>query len=185
MNVKTCHKCGWQLSLKDPQPYCPICHTKFRVGHCKACGKYGPYNKAHLCKECVKKARYEASRKIYVARRYERYEEWLALIAMLKPPYHTLTNDEWLEACRYFGGCAICGNEAIDSRTMLVPFLHGGKYCDWNIVPTCAKCQRWLKSIGLFRHLSQHLNRAKRERLQVILDYLAPILIRRIHESNE
>lgn len=67
----------------------------------------------------------------------QQYEEWMELTNI---DFKPLTEKDWLEACSYFGGCAICGNEHIETRHFLLPFKEGGRYAAWNVFPLCLKC---------------------------------------------
>ena len=73
--------------------------------------------------------------------------DWLEKLQKL--PFKVMNEEEWLETCRYFGGCAICGNEYIETRHFFIPFEEGGRYAVWNMIPLCGSCAAGLpKSIG-------------------------------------
>ena len=51
-----------------------------------------------------------------------------------------------MEACTHFNGCAYCGGDNIDARSMFIQFKDGGRYCNWNIIPACERCETSRKS---------------------------------------
>jgi hypothetical protein len=98
------------------------------------------------------------------------FAKWLGKIKLLPSDYPTLTQEQWLAACRHFGGCAYCGTESIDARAYFIPFKAGGRYCDWNMVPACEKCATRIKELD---NPFAYLERAKeRKALQGIIEYL-------------
>lgn len=112
-----------------------------------------------------------------------KYDEWITLIAEIPTPYKTLTESEWLEACKHFGGCAYCGSDNVDARAMFIKFKDGGRYCAWNIVPMCEKCAKVHNSIdNPFVSMDSSVNRDRGsmarvynhslDKLQKIVDYL-------------
>lgn len=142
MDTKTCKKCGWVLSIKDPKNRCPVCHTRFEKGICKICGQYVDlYRERDVCKTCYDTVtRKPDANKNVRKRRSKVYDEWLANIAKISKSYPTLTEEQWLEAVKHFNGCALCEEESVDTRGYFIPFKLGGRYCDWNIIPVCDKC---------------------------------------------
>lgn len=110
-------------------------------------------------------------------------DDWLKKIKALPYPYQTLTEEQWMEACRHFGCCAYCGEGNIDARSMFISFKDGGRYCAWNIIPACEKCETALKATpNPFIRMDDRYNRdyaaaAKKygftvENLNKIVDYL-------------
>lgn len=164
MATKTCKKCGWQLSTKDPRLSCPVCKTPWTEGVCKICGEYTTNLSPTrgVCKPC----RNETARDIALdyQRRLtdkseETYAEWLKMIQQIPKPYKTLTEEQWLEACRYFDGCALCTRSHISTRAYFIPFSDGGSYCAWNIIPLCDICATALKlQKNPWRRLDKRLN---------------------------
>ena len=142
MRTKVCKKCGWVLAIQDPTRYCPICKTRFYEGICTKCKQPVEYYRDRLvCRKCYDTVvRRPDEQQRVKQRRAQIYKEWLARIAKVPKTYPTLTEDQWLKACKYFGGCAFCGAESIDSRGYFVPFSEGGRYCDWNMLPLCERC---------------------------------------------
>lgn len=180
---RVCKKCGhvvpWQTNCRA----CPICHTRFPDGVCYVCGRYTPHIMLdNTCRPCHNRAQCAYHTRVS-GKIEDQYDEWLRSIRAIKPPYKPLTTEEWLEACKHFGGCALCGAEEIQARTLFIRFTEGGKYCAWNVVPTCEKCATSLKGTKShpFRSMSnwagdnarkgkQHLDGY----LQAIVDYLEP-----------
>lgn len=86
-------------------------------------------------------------------------DSWKEDISKIPTPYTTLTEEQWLEACNHFGGCAYCGRDQIDSRAMFIQFKDGGRYCNWNIIPACEKCETMYKSTdNPFLRMDQKIN---------------------------
>lgn len=85
--------------------------------------------------------------KAHTDRRRAAAEELLASLPTVTST-KTLTEAEWLETCRYFGGCATCGNSHVESRQYFVPFSAGGRYTVWNVFPMCADCAKHLRLIS-------------------------------------
>ena len=71
-----------------------------------------------------------------------------------------MTEDEWLDACRYFGGCALCDSDSIDARGYFIRFEDGGKYNACNVIPLCDTCATTLKyQSNPFRQMNPYINR--------------------------
>lgn len=136
-----------------------------------------------ICRKCRTK-QYAAWRKGKVDNADNAYNEWLDKVNIqLKTDTETLTESQWMEACKHFGGCAYCGDTSIDARSMFIAFKDGGRYANWNIVPACERCETSHKHIeNPFKRMDQHLyrsqdNQARKynysvENLQKITDYL-------------
>jgi hypothetical protein len=117
----------------------------------------------------------------YIAKRdkqlEDQYNDWKARIAKVPKNYPTLTEDQWMAACRHFGGCAQCGSENIEARGFFVAFKDGGRYCDWNVIPMCDRCAAdWKLCPNPFRAARQRDNAGRsfnlRECLTEIVSYL-------------
>lgn len=184
MHIIKCPGCGWEFPENFPARHCKFCGARFTSGFCSTCkqwtDKLHPYD--HQCKACVsaRSHRWYVKRKAMHARNLE---EWLEKIKAIPTPYKTLTEAEWNEACRYFNGCAICGRNEIDARHMFIDFAYGGRYCAWNIIPACEKCETaFVGNRNPFNTFDHTLNTTaksvtvrlgcNKERLNVILDYL-------------
>jgi hypothetical protein len=87
----------------------------------------------------------------------EKYAKWLEQITAA--PFKPLTEEQWLKACRYFGGCALCDTPEIEARGYFIQFKQGGRYTAWNILPLCELCATELKKqLNPFRRLDTQLN---------------------------
>lgn len=105
------------------------------------------------------------------------FTRWLELIAKVPPPLKTLTQDDWIKACRYFGKCAICEDESIDARAFFVAFSFGGRYANWNVIPVCEKC-----AVTLRRKQNPFIR--YEDAAPRIVKYLRPILERTIADET-
>lgn len=111
---------------------------------CGGCKQYT--NKLHngYCTECN-----NAASRRSVARRKERiqkqYTDWIDNIKDM--PYHPLTEEEWLEACKHFEKCAYCSTREINTRSLFIGFKEGGRYAVWNVVPSCETCALAIKYV--------------------------------------
>lgn len=94
------------------------------------------------------------------------FNEWQDRISKIPRTCKTLTEDQWIEAVKYFDGCAICGSESIDTRGYFIPFKYGGRYCNWNIIPMCEKCATNAKRTPGYFLVSRPVDMLK------IIDYL-------------
>lgn len=147
MNIKKCSKCGWEFPVTWPGRRCKFCSTPFDSGKCTGCGKYVEKLNRYSgrCKECATKD-HRAWAQGRANKADIEFQAWLEKIEAIPKPYATLTEEQWLEACTHFGGCAYCGKPDIDARSMFIPFKLGGRYCAWNIVPSCERCEASYKA---------------------------------------
>ena len=173
--VKVCPKCGWVYPATSKNCTCFICGTQFTEGYCAMCGEHttklvnGKY-----CRSCFySKYKHTACSQRSRQRMYERYDSiyanWMSKIK--NAPSQTLTEAQWLEACKHFNGCAYCGSESIEARSYFIPFKNGGRYCAWNIIPACGHCaaSSESKQPDPFRRM---INQVKRGTLEEIIKYL-------------
>ena len=149
MNTKTCNNCGWIYPITQPERLCLICGAEMPIITCTVCGEAKPIEEMakgrRMCKKC-----WNFRDSAYQKKSYEKikahldvkYREWLDTIQSIPHEYPTLTEEQWMEACRYFKGCAICGDEEIDTRGFLISFDLGGRYCNWNVIPLCERCSK-------------------------------------------
>lgn len=147
MNTKTCSNCGWVYPISQVGRLCLICGAEMDQVKCMVCGEVKPIGEMakgrNMCKAC-----WNFRDKAYQKRTYEKlyarldgqYQEWLDIIQSIPTTYPTLTEEQWMQACRYFKGCAVCGSEDIDARGFLISFDLGGRYCNWNVIPLCERC---------------------------------------------
>ena len=185
MNTKTCSKCGWVYPADWPGRTCRFCHTPFVGGYCSRCGEWADRLQPGewACKKCIT-AEHRANINKHRRTADERFDEWLRKIKALPEPYKTLTEEQWMQACKHFGGCAYCGSASIDARSMFIPFKYGGRYCAWNIVPACELCETAIKATeNPFIRMDSVVNRCKNgsaakrrnqslKTLEGIVDYL-------------
>lgn len=184
MNTKTCKHCGWVYPITQPGVACRICKTPFEVVVCRMCGEVVSGDKrvksTNLCKRCFNGINLVSSRKSK-AKRLEslegRFNAWLAKVRSVPKNYPTLTEEQWLAACRHFDGCARCHSDNVDTRGFFISAALGGRYCDWNIIPLCERCaSRWNldKSVFVYVYNRDHVERTDeyRECLENIIKYL-------------
>lgn len=160
-NNRTCAKCGWQWSKKDPRGTCAVCHAFLTEGPCTKCGTYAVgwdyMPEYRMCRSCFNSSIRQTRRinyfmsdgrkvKFYNKRHTRAYEAWLDRVHKAPTTCPTLTESQWLEACAYFNGCAFCGDYNIEAREFFIPFVDGGRYCDWNVLPVCASCAQKVKT---------------------------------------
>ena len=193
MNTKTCKNCGWVYPLVTPYSSCRFCGRGFTEGICAKCGTHSqdiivPTN---LCRSCYNERNRKYQKRVVhtteermryykrlCAEADEQFAKWLETLKSIKT--HTLTEDEWLEACKHFGGCAACNSESIDARGYFIRFEDGGKYNACNVIPLCEKCATaFKKQPNPFRQMHPQINRnliANRgmslDKLHNIVDYL-------------
>lgn len=179
--TKTCSGCGWVYPLLYQDNFCKFCRTRFPKNFCIVCGEYTKMYDGRLCAKCTSRRNFSYStieskridNRRFLQRKRDAYEasfnEWLSMIDRVRKPLHTLTNDEWISACKHFGGCATCGGHTIDARGMFVPFGFGGRYAAWNIIPVCEECATSLKR-------RQNPFVRYEETVDGIVKYLRPIL---------
>lgn len=148
---------------------------------CLACGKWLPFESFTIsgvslrrsCRECHTDKQMDyykrnpdmyEKHKVYDAERSRvvkatAFKEWCEQLKSL-PVTNTLTEQEWQEACRFFKGCALCGNEHIENRMFFIRPKQGGKYNKTNIFPTCVRCGtihiRSANPFSWVKHTSTH-----------------------------
>lgn len=182
MASRKCSGCGWEYPLTWPGRTCRFCHAKVPGGVCSVCGELKEHISNGKCRECQTRNHmlWRQSRR---SKAEELFNKWLYDVSKIQKPYTTLTEDQWLEACKYFKGCAYCGKPDIDARSMFIPFKHGGRYCNWNIIPSCESCENInTSSENPFLYMDRKLMRGKtnaakkcnftEERLHNIAEYL-------------
>ncbi len=183
MNTKTCKRCGWVYPITQPGTKCKMCGETFEYIVCRECGGIFDHSgiaHGNLCKKCkvllstrTKKQRYERM----IKKHKDRFDAWLAKVAQVPKNYATLTEEQWLEACRFFNGCARCNSEDIDTRGFFIVAKLGGRYCDWNVIPLCERCAKtWniTRSVFVTALTRDNLNRNSeyRDNLEKIVEYL-------------
>lgn len=144
MNTRVCKKCGWEYPPAFKKIHCKFCGGVIGSGYCLACGKWTDSIVDNgLCSTCNTKRHAKYARdslRRTRAMHKRQYDEWINAIYNVTDK-STLTESQWLEACKYFNGCAYCGSEEISTRSMFIMYRDGGRYCAWNILPACAECE--------------------------------------------
>lgn len=159
MNTKTCKFCGWVYPITQPGLRCKICGQPFDMVRCDICEEVFPVDMMIkdrvVCKRC-KNTRSRRNHSAQMAAMEKSFNEWLDKIKQVPKNYPTLSEEQWLEACTFFGGCARCGKDDIDTRGFFVGAKLGGRYCDWNIIPLCEKCANaWDLEQSAFRYIER------------------------------
>jgi len=189
--TKTCGKCGWVYPITHPDKRCRFCNEIFKQRFCSDCGRYTDIHPSgSICRPCISKrsARYHDKAEHYAHNaRYlqanrekcvTQFNTWIGLINAVPKPYKMLTEDEWISACSYFGSCAICGEDHIESRCFFIPFGLGGRYTSWNVLPVCEKCANMQRvKFNPFLRYDKHFSDTPRD-LTKIVEYLQPQLER-------
>lgn len=182
MSTKKCSKCGWEYPIDWPGRTCRFCREPFIDGICSRCGKYSEKLHRGRCQACYTEMHRDWRDK-HRSNADAAYKEWMKKIESQPYPYQALTEEQWMEACRHFGGCAYCGDAEIDARSMFISFKEGGRYCAWNVIPACEKCETALKiDPNPFLRMDDRYHRGSAhsarkcgftlENLQRIVDYL-------------
>lgn len=184
MNTKTCKHCGWVYPITQPGVACRICREPFEVVVCRMCGNVvsgdARVKSTNLCKACFNSINRISSPKSVAKRRAaldSRFDAWLTKVRAVPKNYPTLTEEQWLAACRYFDGCARCHSDVIDTRGFFIGATLGGRYCDWNVIPLCERCaKQWNldKSVFNYALTRDHTERTTeyRDCLEKIIEYL-------------
>jgi hypothetical protein len=133
-----CSKCE---TFKEPDGFYFYKNGKsagHKYSYCKACSnkRLGDYRDKQTTEMRIAKQQVT-----FANRRSERADDldtWKEFMA--KVPFRALTEQEWLEACSLFKGCAICGSETIELRMLFLNADNGGRYTPWNVFPSCSSC---------------------------------------------
>lgn len=184
MNVRKCTMCGWEYPPTYKRAKCKLCDAVLPNGVCYYCKKFVDLVDGLYCQQCsdyltaieldtIAEKDYKSTKKkaklLYDGKYVDlQYQYWLRKVDAVPPNYPTLREDQWLKACMFFKGCAVCRDEEIETRGYFVPFKDNGKYCDWNIIPLCGHCSgdRW-RVPNPFKRLKN---------INTIVDYLGPKL---------
>lgn len=176
---------------------------------CSKCGLDIPTSECYKraeCQNCVvqkRRANHASKAALAGVTRYTKrelikaeaqLEVWQERIAAVPKDYHTLTEDEWNRAVKYFDGkCAFCQDNKYVHRGMFLLVDQGGRYCDWNMVPICATCIVKPKDKNPFRFMNTAYIGSKsiatkrkynKKKLEKIIKYLEPILLRAIASGD-
>lgn len=102
-----------------------------------------------ICKDCINASLYVDkyldgdalsevdSKKLFYAYGMEYEKAWRIVLA--QAPRRAITEQEWQHACRFFGGCAMCGG-AIQVQAKFFPRRFNGEHTAWNVIPMCEEC---------------------------------------------
>ena len=129
---------------------CPTCHRVLSAVHysLRLRKETGYFELRYQCRDCDKPKHHARSYKWVRTKQDEfasLYEFWISISKNL--PTSTLTEEEWAEICRYFKGCALCGDPHIETREFFQKSTVGGKYTKYNTIPTCGKCSTIFRNI--------------------------------------
>ena len=180
MSTRKCSKCGWEYPREWRGRTCRFCHEPFVGGFCNVCGEWYDVLPRRRCTKCNTVINNEW-RHARIQKSAKALDDWLARIK--EQPVQALTEEQWMKACRHFGGCAYCGSPEIDARSMFISFKDGGRYCAWNIIPACERCETACKvTANPFERMDEKVKRQQTcqtkkygftlENLQKIVDYL-------------
>lgn len=204
MNTKTCKKCGWVFPAYTDESYCRFCGEAFTEGICISCGEFSTdlVPKTRLCRKCYvpqKKlepvdlsdnpARSVVWNRRAVIKADKRFKEWTDKLRQIKMP--SLTEDEWMEACIHFDGCAVCNSKSIDARSYFIRYEDGGRYNACNVIPMCEVCATAFKyQHNPFRQMNPNLNAniavcrgISNKKLEAIAEYLQVRMEVALHEQ--
>lgn len=183
---RKCSGCSWVYPATYGGSWCKFCKAPVYAvyqkvpGNCPNCGAYIEdiyHFPGKLCSKCYSKKNYQQKMQIpgykekilmYNNEHWHRvndraaqsYKDWLEQLKSVST--HSLTEDEWLEACQHFKGCAFCSSDSIDARQYFIPFKDGGNYTACNVVPACEQCATALKgNPNPFVHMNKLLTRNK------------------------
>ena len=189
--------CGWEVPATHVNAVCPVCRTPYDSFTCIRCRKKVPISERtagrNWCKACDYAAhlrRCAAYQARVNALLDSHFEEWLSKVRRVPKNYPTLTEEQWIEACRYFCGCARCGSEDITARGFFIGFDIGGRYCDWNVIPLCDKCAGSFKeSVNQFIYTRNRGRNTKSAELMdclwAIVEYLGGKLDRALESGGK
>lgn len=180
MSSRACKLCGWEHPDSYIGRFCTVCGHPLEYITCIECGKVLPVEAFEKARNACKKCRRDTLNASWARREqkhHKRFEEWLEKVRSVPKEYPTLTEEQWLEACRYFDGCARCNSPEIDTRGFFIGYELGGRYCDWNIIPLCEKCAKYwdlTKSVFYYTERRDYANKSTeyRENLEKIVTYL-------------
>lgn len=191
--VKVCPNCKWEYPATYTYNNCRFCKTEFNMRTCPQCGEFKPMSEfirgsnGHIqsyCRTC-KTAQWKADdtrqkKDTRMARFVTKerdacdalFKDWLARSTIA---YKPMTEQQWLEACNHFNGCALCDNDHIEVRQYFINFKDGGMYTAWNMYPICGKCATRIRLIANpFMWLNRRLGYAwcTEERGNKLIKYL-------------
>lgn len=104
-----------------------------------------------ICKDCINASIYVDkyldgvalsevdAKKLFYKYGMEYEKAWRIVLA--QAPRMAMTDQEWQHACKFFGGCAMCGG-AIQVQAKFFPRRFNGEHTAWNVIPMCEECFR-------------------------------------------
>jgi 5-methylcytosine-specific restriction endonuclease McrA len=140
-----------------------------------------------ICSSCYAKRYVAEQREKTKERAEDMYMFWLSLIKNVKQPYTMLTEEQWIDACKHFGKCAICGDYEIATRFFFITYADGGRYTAWNVLPICEACNRVRGKSNPFLFYDKQLNHRFANTpncIAPIINYLLPKLEEAIYGEN-
>lgn len=147
---------------------------------CSECGKEYPEEfsscTCRICGGLIEHQEYSDSYHVYM--RYKRTQQWYAWRnKVLSAPPRPLTEADWLISCAHFGGCALCGNETIEEKLLVIPTIQGGKLYTYNVVPTCSECAKKVRTTQSSNPLKAFYKHAiSSTRVDKLLSYLESVI---------
>ena len=209
-SVRICTNCKWEYPLHYKYSKCRWCNAFLDKHICWMCNKLKPLSEYYfhksgknagtikrICKDCnrfrsTKESedyhKYYDRHLRFIQRKKEYlkklYQDWLQITNV---PFKPLTEKEWLEACAYFNGCAICGNPDIEVRQFFVKFEKGGRYTPWNVFPVCGNCNKYNRYVEnpfvWLEYVSKRFNMSK-ERKEMLINFFIMQLKKYIERGN-
>lgn len=178
-----CPVCGHVTIIRAGTFHCRRCKSPLQRRECTICRRI--YNVQEfattqdkiraVCTSCFskeEKKRQEIFRYTEKYRKSRIYDEHVDTIVAQN--VSTLTVSEWLDTCKFFKGCALCNEEHIEARQLLVPLAQGGKYAQNNVFPLCGECATKGRRVIIIEWLYLHFTEEKIDRL---LKYLKEVKI--------
>lgn len=134
-----CDRCGEKIIPKHWRKVRVYHHPEFgdirlETGICKDCINASVYVDKYLDGEVLTETE---AKKLFYAYSIEYERAWRMVIA--SAPRIAITDDEWQFACRFFGGCALCGGP-IQVQAKFFPRRFNGEHTAWNVIPLCEDC---------------------------------------------
>lgn len=213
---KYCSECNWEYPSSYNSPTCKFCRGEMSPKLCSECDERkpldmfyvvssGPRKGKHLSK-CIpcreskeqqkamnrdKTKELDASRIATAKHDAKVRAECADLLMRLKDalPKQSMTEAEWMEVCSHFGGCAVCGEEHIETRFFFIDIQDGGKYAKGNVLPMCGRHAKFTKrKSNPFLWLTPRMGQGRRlkltaKRLAKIEDYFMSVIEE--HENGD
>lgn len=103
---------------------------------------------------------------------------------MLSTPPRFLTEDDWIDTCAEFNGCALCGFPDVEEKLLVVPTYAGGKLYTFNVIPTCRECALKVRTSQSINPLKTFftIKDFKPELVEKVFSYLESVML---HEKLE